>query len=138
MTTPELRQAFAGIYALPTSFVINRELLVVQKHVGALDRTITEEETRVLAGLTSNASIEYVEDSQKALIKNAAQATKIPGLDLEKLAPAARTAVLQKLNAENCTCGCGLTLAACRINDPTCSISLPLAEGILRSYQTAN
>jgi hypothetical protein len=34
------------------------------------------------------------------------------------------------LNEENCTCGCGLTLAACRINDPECSVSLPIAQKI--------
>jgi hypothetical protein len=41
-----------------------------------------------------------------------------------------RTAALKALNAENCTCGCGLTLAACRINDPTCEVSLPVARAL--------
>jgi thiol-disulfide isomerase/thioredoxin len=137
MVTPELRKAFTGIYALPTTFVIDREVRVVQKHVGALNAMITEQETRALAGLPTNASIEYVEDSNKALIKNAAQATKIPGIDLEPLSPASRKTVLQRLNADNCTCGCGLTLAACRINDPHCGISLPIAQKIVASETAA-
>jgi thiol-disulfide isomerase/thioredoxin len=138
MVTPELRKAFPGIYALPTTFVVSPEGRIVQKHVGALNPVVTEQETRVLAGLTTNAVVEYVEDSNKALIRNAAQATKIPGLELDKLTPATRTAVLQKLNAENCTCACGLTLAACRINDPSCSVSLPVAQQIVHAHQQAS
>jgi hypothetical protein len=43
--------------------------------------------------------------------------------------------VLKKLNADSCTCGCGLTLAACRINDPQCGISLPLAMKIVKDVE---
>jgi thiol-disulfide isomerase/thioredoxin len=130
MSTPELEKIFTGIYALPTSFIIDRDAQIVQKHVGMLNAATTEGETRLLAGLSVDANVEYVEDETKALIRNAAQATKIPGVELEQLSPADRTAVLAKLNADHCTCGCTLTLAACRINDPTCSISLPLAQKI--------
>ena len=130
MSTPELERIFTGIYALPTSFIIDRDAKVVQKHVGMLDAETTEGETRLLAGLTVNATIEYVEDETKALIRNAAQATKIPGVDLDSLSPAAKAECLKQLNTDHCTCGCNLTLAACRINDPTCSISLPLAQKI--------
>ena len=134
MSTPEIEKAFPGIYALPTSFIVDREGRVVQKHVGLLNPAITEQEARSLAGLPTRASVEYVEyeDVNKRLIKNAAQATKIPGVEIEKLSPAARTVALQKLNADNCTCGCALTLAACRINDPTCGISLPIARRVVQ------
>jgi thiol-disulfide isomerase/thioredoxin len=131
MASPEILKAFPRVYALPTSFIIDREVRIVQKHVGALHAETTELETRVLAGLAKNVSIEYVEDSDKVLIRNAAQATSIPGIELEKLSPATRTAVLTKLNTDSCTCGCGLTLAACRINDPSCGISLPIAQRIV-------
>jgi hypothetical protein len=46
------------------------------------------------------------------------------------MTPVQRTDALKVLNQENCTCGCGLTLAACRINDPECNVSLPLAQKI--------
>jgi hypothetical protein len=39
--------------------------------------------------------------------------------------------VLQKLNADVCTCGCDLSVAKCRIDDPTCGVSLPLARKIV-------
>jgi thiol-disulfide isomerase/thioredoxin len=135
MSTPEIKKGFSGIYALPTSFVLDREHRIVQKHVGMLRASVTEQETRVLAGLEKGASVEYIEDSDQVLIKNAAQATDIPGLELAKLSAAAKTAALKKLNAETCTCGCGLTLAACRINDPNCGISLPLAIEIVKNIE---
>src|SRR5262245_45982460 len=36
MVTPELEQAFTGVFALPTSFVLDREGRVVQKHMGQI------------------------------------------------------------------------------------------------------
>ena len=132
MMTPELDQRFPGIHALPTSFVLDRDVRVVQKHVGMLNAMLTEQETRSLAGLPVNASIEQVERSQLARLDNAAQATDIPGVDLTRLSPARRTAALQKLNTDPCTCGCENTLAKCRIDDPKCATSLPLAQRVVQ------
>ena len=42
--------------------------------------------------------------------------------------PEPDTEAIKAMNAEECTCGCTLTIAECRINDPDCSISLPLAR----------
>jgi thiol-disulfide isomerase/thioredoxin len=128
MTTPALAKVFRGVSALPTTFVIDREGKLVQRHVGMLNPQQVELEAQVLAGLNQNARIERVDDPGRALLENAAQATSIPGVDLAKLSPAKRTEAIKALNADDCTCGCGLTLAACRINDPTCSVSLPLAQ----------
>jgi thiol-disulfide isomerase/thioredoxin len=128
MTTPALAKIFRGVSALPTTFVVDREGKLVQRHVGMLNPQQTELETQVLAGLNQNARIERVDDPGRALLENAAQATSIPGVDLTKLTSAKRTEAIKALNADDCTCGCGLTLAACRINDPTCSVSLPLAQ----------
>ena len=128
MTTPALGKIFRGVSALPTTFVIDREGKLVQRHVGMLNAQQTELEAQVLAGLNQNARIERVDDPGRALLEHAAQATSIPGVDLAKLTPAKRTEAIKALNGDDCTCGCGLTLAACRINDPTCSVSLPLAQ----------
>jgi thiol-disulfide isomerase/thioredoxin len=134
MTTPELRKIFRGVTALPTTFVIDREGKIAQKHVGLLNAQTTELETQVLAGLNVNARIERVEDVERARLENAAQATEIPGVDLTKLTAAKRTEAIKAMNANDCTCGCGLTLAECRINDPTCSVSLPLAQELAKKY----
>lgn len=73
MSTPELQRAFPGVSALPTSFVLDREARVVQKHVGLLSAATTEHETRALAGLPIDATIERVEPSQPVALENAAQ-----------------------------------------------------------------
>ena len=134
MSTPELEKTFPGVSALPTSFILDRESRVVQKHVGMLTARTTEYETRSLAGLPVNASIEEVDQSQglKLDLSNGAQAMTIPGIDLASLPAAKRTEALQKLNSQPCTCGCDLTLAKCRVDDPTCGISLPLARQIVQ------
>jgi hypothetical protein len=134
MTTPEIDKLFPGIGALPTSFIVDRESRVVQKHVGMLRAAITEQETRALAGLPVNASIEEVDQTQglKLALDNGAQAMTIPGVDLAALPVAKRIEALQKLNGQPCTCGCDLTVAKCRVDDPTCGVSLPLARQIVK------
>jgi thiol-disulfide isomerase/thioredoxin len=132
MMTAELDQAFPGIRALPTSFILDRESRVVQRHVGLLNQVVTEQEARALAGLPVNASIEEIDRGQPARLENAAQATEIPGVDLARLSPEQRMAALQKLNTDPCTCGCENTLAKCRIDDPKCTTSLPLAQRVVQ------
>ena len=131
MTSPELEKMFPGIGALPTSYVIDRDARIVQKHVGMLTARTTEYETRHLAGLPVNASIEEVDQTQGLKLENGAQLMSIPGVDLAKLPPATRAEALQKLNAQPCTCGCDLTVAKCRVDDPSCGVSLPLARQIV-------
>lgn len=128
---PDLGDKFGGVFALPTTFVLDREGRVVQKHMGLISPAIYEQEVRALAGLPVKAAVETFEDTGQVFLANAAHATTIPGLDLSVLTPDQRQAALQRLNAESCTCGCGLTLAQCRINDTSCGVSLPLAKQVV-------
>ena len=131
MLTPDIEQVFGRVYALPTTFVIDREGRIVQKHVGMLNAVLTEHETRALAGRTTDATVERIDANAPVSLGGSAQATDIPGVDLRSLPPAKKAAALQRLNAESCTCGCGLPLAQCRIDDPTCGVSLPLARQVV-------
>jgi len=133
MLTPELTQLFPGVGAIPTTFVLDRESRLVQKHVGLFPPERLELETRALAGLPVNARIEEVDRTQKANLENSAQATNIPGVDLAKLTPEKRAKALQQLNSEGCTCGCDFSIAKCRIDDPGCGVSLPKARQIVES-----
>jgi thiol-disulfide isomerase/thioredoxin len=133
MSSSQIEKLFPGVHALPTSFVLDREGRLVQKHVGMLNPALTELETRSLAGLPVNASIEQVDQSQGLSLANGAQAIDIPGVDLSGFSPAKRTEALQKLNAQSCTCGCDLTVARCRVDDPNCGVSLPIAKQIVQS-----
>jgi thiol-disulfide isomerase/thioredoxin len=132
MMTPQLEKLFPGVSALPTSFILDRDSRIVQKHVGMLTAKTTEYETRALAGLPVNASIEEVDQTQGLKLDNNAQLMTIPGIDLATLPAAKRTEALQKLNTASCTCGCDLTVAKCRVDDPACGVSLPLAREIVK------
>jgi thiol-disulfide isomerase/thioredoxin len=138
MNTPELRKTFAGVSALPTSFIVDRQSRIAMRHVGMLTAAITEAETRSLAGLPVDASIEKIEKDKPTKLANAAQTTEIPGIDLKKLSSANRVAAIQKLNDEGCTCGCNLTVARCRVDDPSCPVSLPRAKEIVAGIAGGN
>jgi thiol-disulfide isomerase/thioredoxin len=131
METPELTAAFPGIFALPTTFVVGPDLKIMKKHLGQVRPAQIELETRVLAKLPVDAEVEYEADSNQAALATNAQATEIPGLDLSSLTAEQKTVALKRLNQESCNCGCGLTIAQCRINDSTCAVSPPLAEKIV-------
>lgn len=131
MSTPELEKGFPGVFALPTTFMLDRDVKTVQKHIGLVNPAIYELEARVLAGIETDVNVEQVEDKGKVLLVNAALATEIPGVDLSKLNPQKKTAALKRLNEESCTCGCKLTVAQCRINDTECGISPKIAQRIV-------
>ena len=132
MSTPQIEALFPGIYALPTSFILDRDGRLAQKHVGLLNAAVTETETRSLAGLAPEITVVYTDEEETVRLANAAQANKIPGIDLSALSPERRAEILKALNSEHCSCGCGLTLAQCRVDDPDCSVSLPLAQKLVK------
>lgn len=127
----DVEQAFEGITGLPTSFIVDPDGRVVQKHVGLLNAVLTEQETRSLAGMDVNARIEYVDADRPIGLDNLALVREIPGVDLVVLTSDQRVEVLQTLNEEGCGCGCGLTVARCRVDDPSCDVSLPRARMIV-------
>lgn len=131
MAPDEVVGSYGGIAALPTSFVIDAEGRVVQKHVGLNDPTLYERELRAMLGMPVDARIEYFEDNGEIFLKNAERATELPGVDFSKLTAAQKTAALRRMNAESCDCGCKLTLAQCRINDSACRVSQALAAKIV-------
>jgi thiol-disulfide isomerase/thioredoxin len=132
LSSPEIERLFPGVYALPTSFILDRDGKLAQKHIGLLNASLTELETRTLAGLAPDVAVVYAEDEDKVRLANAAQANKIPGIDLSALSPDKRAQALAALNTDHCTCGCGLTLAQCRLDDPDCTVSLPLAQEVVK------
>ncbi|HKM67103.1 MAG TPA: TlpA disulfide reductase family protein [Candidatus Acidoferrum sp.] len=117
------RFAYGGIAALPTVFLINTEGRVVQKHVGLFNPALFETEVRALLDLPIAAKVETFQDEGDIFLKHADRAKILPGVDLSKLSPEERDAVLHKFNAESCDCGCKFTLAQCRIYDPACQTS---------------
>jgi thiol-disulfide isomerase/thioredoxin len=131
MATNEIRMQYGGVAALPTSFVLDSEGRVVQKHEGLRNPLLYEFEIRSLIGLPIPARVETFEDTGEIFLKHADRASTLPGVDMTKLTPEQRTVALHRFNAEGCTCGCQFTLAQCRIYDRGCAISKGRTEKII-------
>jgi thiol-disulfide isomerase/thioredoxin len=136
MTSPETRIKYGGIAALPTSFVLDTQGRVVQKHEGLRDPLLYETEIRALLGLPVDARVETFEDTGQIFLAHADRASQLPGVNLAKLTPEQKQAVLHRFNAEGCTCGCNFTLAQCRIYDRNCAISKGRTEKIIEEVRS--
>ena len=104
------------------------EVQVAAEEISSGNGDLSQRTAEQASSLEQTASsMEQMASHVRQTADNAAQANKIPGVDLSKLAPEKRAEALKALNSEHCTCGCGLTLAQCRLDDPNCSVSLPVA-----------
>jgi thiol-disulfide isomerase/thioredoxin len=138
MRSRELVYAYGGVPALPTSFLINEEGRVVQKHVGLFPGGVYEIEVRALLGMPVDATIETFEDTGQIFLKNAERATELPDVEFTGLTPEQRRVALKRLNSEGCDCGCTLTLAQCRMNDTSCPVSKLLAAKVVKEIQAGS
>lgn len=132
MAGREMISEFGGVPGLPTSYILNSDSRVVQKHVGLYAPVVYDNEVRALLGLPVDAKIETFEDTGQIFLKNASLATELPDVDFSGVSPEQKKAILKRLNSESCTCGCGLTLAQCRINDSGCGVSKKIAANIVK------
>jgi thiol-disulfide isomerase/thioredoxin len=123
MASAEVRLKYGGIAALPTSFMLDSEARVMQKHEGLHDPLLYELEIRALLGMPIPARVETFEDAGQIFLAHADRASELPGVDLSKLTPEQKQVALHRFNAETCTCGCQFTLAQCRIYDRNCAPS---------------
>src|ERR1700737_182943 len=131
MSSPEVRIQYGGIAALPTSFVLDAQGRVVQKHEGLRNPALYETEIRALLGLPIDARVETFEDTGQIFLAHADRASELPGVDISRLTPGQKQVALHQFNAEGCTCGCKFTLAQCRIYDRNCAVSKSRTEKIV-------
>src|SRR5215469_85239 len=136
MASRELVRAYGGVPALPTTFVISPDGGVVQKHVGLAPGSLYEEEARALLKLPIPEQVETFEDHGQIFLRNAALADELPDVDMKRLTPEQKKAVLKRMNSEDCDCGCRLTLAQCRINDTACPRSKQIAAELVEALAT--
>jgi len=136
MADRQLVQEYGGVPALPTSFVINEDTKVVQKHVGLFPETMYDQEVRALLNLPIEARVETFEDRGQIFLRNASLATELPGVNFKGLTEAQKKLALRELNTQTCKCGCGLTLAQCRIVDSPCQVSKKLANAVVQKIRS--
>lgn len=138
MASADMQADFGGIYGIPTSFIIDTEGRVAQKHIGLTSSNVFEGEVRALLGMPVNAKVERVVDTGQVNPANAPPVTDVPGIDLTKLTAAQKDQALTQLNSTNCGCGCSLSVARCRNEDPSCGVSLPMAKQIVQKIAAAH
>src|ERR1700731_1178550 len=136
MASQEVRMQYGGIAALPTSFILDAQGRVVQKHEGLRDPALYETEIRALLGLPIDARVETFEDTGQIFLAHADRASELPGVNLSKLTAEQKQAALHRFNAEGCTCGCKFTLAQCRIYDRNCAISKGRTKKIIEEVRS--
>lgn len=132
IASEKLQDKFGGILALPTSFIINRQGRVVQKHTGLVSADYYTQEISYLAGKSVDAKIETFVDEGQVFPSNVKNAKSLPGVDMSHLTAAQRKAALKQMNQLHCDCGCDYTVAQCRVLDPDCPNSKALAQKIVQ------
>lgn len=135
MGSPEIVKEYGGVPALPTNFLIDKQGHIVQKHVGLYPLGVYDTEVRALLGMHVEAKIETFKDEGQIFLKNASLATELPGVELKGLTETQRRAALKRMNSENCTCGCDMTIAQCRLVDSACPISKAMAAKIVQEIK---
>src|SRR5215469_13190333 len=132
LATREIVRSYGGVPALPTTFLINTEGRVVTKHSGLYPKEAYDQEIRALLGMPIYARVETFVDTGQLFLKNAANATELPGVNFKGLTAEQKRHALRRMNSESCTCGCDLTVSQCRVNDTGCPVSVDLAEQIVK------
>lgn len=61
--------------------------------------------------------------------------TDLPYVDFTGLTAAQKKTALDILRTEGCTCGCAMKIAECRVKDPPCGTSRPLAAMVIASLR---
>jgi protein-disulfide isomerase len=79
---------------------------------------------RYLAALGLSTAVLLLAQDWKTL-------TELPGVDLSGVTGAKKAAALRLLRNHDCTCGCGMKVAQCRVQDPGCSWSKGLAAAMV-------
>lgn len=62
-------------------------------------------------------------------------ATSLPDIDLSGLTAAQTVGALKMMRETDCTCGCGMKVAQCRVEDPPCTYSKGLAAMIIKGFK---
>lgn len=137
IATTDVQKRFGGMPAIPVTFVIDQQGNIEQKNRGANPYEVFNSEVRTLLKLPVSVKVARIDE----LSPNGKVGTiDIPGIaaELKNLTPAQRQKALAALNTQSCTCGCDWSLATCRVQDPQCGFSLPLAKKLIATITASH
>ena len=59
----------------------------------------------------------------------------LPNVDWAGSTPAQKAAALKLMRETDCTCACGMKVAQCRVEDPTCGYSKPMSALMVKGFK---
>ena len=77
----------------------------------------------------------YIAGSAMAGAQDWTTLETLPAVDLSGLSPAQKATVLKLIRARDCSCGCSMKVAECRVKDPNCYYSKGLASVVIASVK---
>jgi len=83
---------------------------------------------RYLAALALSTAVLLFAQDWKTL-------TELPAVDFSGLPASRKASALRLLRNHDCTCGCGMKVAECRVQDPSCSWSKGLAAAMIAALK---
>ena len=134
MLTQEIEKSFGAMPTIPVTWVIDPRGQVQQKNHGANPMIVFDTEVRTLLGMPTQIKVARIDQ----LSPNGKVGTlNIPGIgdELHQLTRAQRQTALSVLNNHSCSCGCDLSLASCRVQDPNCGFSLPQSKQVIAAIK---
>ena len=81
------------------------------------------------------AAVLLIAASMQVSAQDWANMKALPGVEMAGLSPKAKASVLKILRETDCSCGCGMKLAECRVKDPGCGYSTNLAAEVVASVK---
>ena len=86
--------------------------------------------------LTDDPSCDVSPELAKVIIdeiSNESAPIALKRIDISHLTTKQQNQIIEVLNTQNCTCGCGMTITKCLIDDPSCDVSPNLAQVVVNA-----
>ena len=141
-----IAQLFGGVLGIPTSFLIGRDGRIYSRHIGLVPIAIIEEEIKTLLAQKDGEEVTEFRSAETGrggarepiTLGNPQEIfSEVPGIDISQLSQERKEAFKTALAEDRCTCGCGMGLLQCRVEDSSCSVSLEMAKKKLASFASS-
>ena len=123
-------RAFGGVQAVPATFVVDREGKSCSATSGGFRWSGRNTKSARLPACRPAPRSSGFRIRARCCSPTPRTRRRFPASTSSHHSALQKRQALSRMNVEPCSCGCGLTVAQCRIEDPTCDVSLPQARQI--------